>query len=363
MRAATILGIVAAFLCAPADAIGDAAAAEPVYLPGGVSDASGAVGCLRTPEGGLEAIELATGRSLWSSSAPARALLIARGRAFVLEERRGESLRLSVYDARSGLAPRAYDLASLALPAWATLGESRDGRRWTVFEATARLAGETLEIRYDASRMQVSGIPLPGPLARTEGVARLDLGSGRIERPTGTVPAPPPLSEPLPPAPGVRWVSCHARRPGPGLVLGGPPSNVDGAQLVDGRRLAFEMSSDAQTVIVHRWSGPGGRRETSLRLEHRRATDAVWMTSDRHHVLLRRANEQGWYELYSLESGALVGSLEGPVDVAVVGGRVFFTTRGDDGRLDFVATASGSRRPLWRRTLLEPERDLGEPIP
>jgi len=362
-RAATTLWIVAASLGALAGALAGGAVEEPVYLPGGVCDVGGEVGCLRTPEGGVEAVDLETGRSLWSSAAPARALVIARGRAFVLEAPPDGPLRVAAYETHSGRLARSYELATLTLPAWASPAEPRDGRQWTQFVATARVAGDMLELRYDATRMQVSGMQPPGPVARAQGLVLLDLGSGRIESRPGPGPAPPPLSEPAPPSSGARWVSCHARRPGPGLVLAGPPPNVDGAQIVGEQRLAFELSPDTRSVIVRRWSASGRRRETPLRLEHGHATDAVWMTSDRRHVLLRRAYEQEWYDLYSLASGALVGSLKRPADVAVVDRRVYFTTAGDDGGLVVAATETGSGRMLWRRTLLEPEGEPGEPIP
>ena len=211
--------------------------------------------------------------------------------------------------------------------------------------------------------MQASGIQPAGPVDRIQGAARLALATGRIERRPGTGPAPPPLSEPAPPSSGARWVSCHARRPGPGLALAGPPPNVDGAQVVGEQRLAFELSPDTRSVTVHRWSASGRRRETPLRLDHLQATDAVWMTSDRYHVLLRRAHEQAWYDLYSLVSGALVGRLERPADVAVVGPRIYYSTADSDGGLVVVATETGSGRTLWRRTVVVPERELGEPIP
>ena len=76
-----------------------------------------------------------------------------------------------------------------------------------------------------------------------------------------------------------------------------------------------------------------------MRLEHGHATDAVWATIDRRHVLLRRAYAQPWYDLYSLDTGAPMGRLDRPVDVAVVGARVYWTTRKTDGGLELVAVA------------------------
>jgi len=58
-----------------------------------------------------------------------------------------------------------------------------------------------------------------------------------------------------------------------------------------------------------------------------------------------------------------MGRLERPVDVAVVGPRAYWTTRKIDGGLELVATESASGRTLWRRTVREPERHTGVPIP
>ena len=114
------LALLGAGVKAPPDAAAGRVEA-PAYIPAGVSDVGGAVGCLRTPEGGVEAVDLATGRSLWRSAAPARALLVAPGRAFVLEERAGRPLSLAAYTPREGRLIRAYDLTALELPSWASL--------------------------------------------------------------------------------------------------------------------------------------------------------------------------------------------------------------------------------------------------
>ena len=88
---------------------------EPTYIPTGVSDAGGDVGCFRTPEGGVEAVDLATGRSLWRSAAPARAMLVARGR---------RSFSKSVPDSPCGLESRPLHAPSAwaRLPCAATIG-------------------------------------------------------------------------------------------------------------------------------------------------------------------------------------------------------------------------------------------------
>jgi hypothetical protein len=224
------------------------------------------------------------------SGRAARALLLARGQAFLLEERAGR-LTVAAYGARQGRLARSYDLRPLALPPWASLAERREGRQWTVFKVAARIEGDTLEFRYDATRHQAFGFRPPGVVEQIQGVACVALDSGRVALRPGPGSSPPPISGPAPPIPGARLVSVHARRADATIVLGGPPANVDGALLDGSRRSIFELSPDSRTVIVHRFVEPGGSRLPPIRLEHGHRTDAIWATLDRRHVLLRRADD------------------------------------------------------------------------
>lgn len=354
--------VLAGVLCIGVLAPGLAFAALPTYIPAGISDEGGTVGCLRTPAGGVEAVDLETGRSLWKSAAPARALLLAGGQAFLLEERAGR-LRVAAYGARRGRVGRSYDLATLKLPPWASLSERRAGREWTVFEVAGRIEGDTLEIRYDATRHQVFGFAEPGVIDQAQGVVKVVLESGRVALRSGPGSAPAAISGPAPPIPGARLVSVHARRADATIAPGGPPAHVDGALLDGSRRSVFELSPDNRTVIVHRFVGPGDRGLPPLRLEHGHPTDAVWVTLDRHHVLLRRSDDQKSYDLYSLESGALLARLESPVDAAVVGRRICWTARAAGGGLELRASDAATGRNVWSRTVMEPEGDPGPPIP
>lgn len=258
---------------------------------------------------------------------------------------------------------RAHDLATLHLPVWASLAEPAGGRQWTIFQATGRLQGNSLEIGYDATRRQAFGFPRPSEIGRVQGVARVSLGSGRVDLRDGPGAAPPPIAEPAPPRAGARLVSVHARTADATIVLGRPPASVDGALVQGSHRSVFELSPDTRTVIVHRWVAPGRKPLPTLRLEHGHTTDAVWVTLDRRHVLLRRSDDRRSYDLYSLETGALRGTLESPVDAAVVGRRICWTTRAADGGLELRASDPASGAIVWRPTVREPEGDPGPPIP
>src|SRR4249920_1191150 len=93
----------------------------PSYFPAGLTNASGSVGCVRTLAGGVEALDLASGRRLWKSDAPSRALLIASDAVFLLEERGGR-LQIADYEPRGGRRIRTWP-CGVGLPAWASLAE------------------------------------------------------------------------------------------------------------------------------------------------------------------------------------------------------------------------------------------------
>jgi predicted DCC family thiol-disulfide oxidoreductase YuxK len=362
---AALLAVALAGLGGPvpaAPAVPPPASVDPIYIPAGVSDQAGAVGCIATPEGGAVAVDLASGRTLWDSKAPARALLITGGRTFVLEERAGEGLRVAARTTRDGREVRTYKLSPLPLPSWASLGGARDGRLWTEFDVAARIAKDTLELTYEVTRRQVSGTANQTVIGRVQGVIKVALPTGRVEVKSGPGAPPPPISEAAPPVPGVRLVSFHARAADSRLMRAGPPADA-GSALIDGeRRFAFEIGRDNRTVIVHRWSTTGAR-ESSLRLDHGRPTDAIWATLDRHHVLLRRADDQKIYDLYSLQTGQAGAQLEQPTDAAVRGPRVFWTTSERKGRLELVAMDAKSGRKLWRRAVGPEAAPLEAPIP
>ncbi len=58
-----------------------------------------------------------------------------------------------------------------------------------------------------------------------------------------------------------------------------------------------------------------------------------------------------------------MGKLEGPVDVAVLGPRAYWTRLEAKGAVVALATDVESGRIVWRRTVQGQEPSLGEPIP
>ena len=329
----------------------------PAYFPGGLTNAAGSVGCIRALSGGVEALDLKNGRRLWNSDAPSRALIVGTDGAFVLEQRKGH-LQVAAYEPRSGRRIRTWP-CSVQLPAWASLAEPCSGRSCTTFDVRARRIGNIIEIGYDAQEHLVTGIApqVAGP--RSSGILRLDLNSGTTEHLPGAALPAPPFVEPAP-ASGYQPVRFHARAAGPELMLGGPPPDVQGALTAGDRRVVFERGAHAPGVRVRIWQASTGAEEPSLEIAG--AIDAIWPTLDRNHVAMRRANQQSVCDLYSLASGVRIAALERPIDIAVIAGRILWTTPSGRDKIALVATEATTGHTLWRVTVWKAS-PAGELVP
>jgi len=347
------LGMLAASAAGPAVPTN---AEAPSYFPAGLTNASGSVGCIRTLAGGVEALDLASGRRLWKSAAPSRALLVASDGVFVLEDRGGRK-QLAVHEPRSGRRIKAWPCGEL--PAWASLAESGAGRTWTTFDVRARRRGNVFEIGYDAQEHMATGIAPAGVGREAKGILRLDLSSGSSEHRPGETFRPLPFVEPAP-SRGYQPVRFHARAAGPELMLGGPPPDVQGALVAGDLRVVFERPANGKSVRVRRWRTSTGAEDPSIEIAG--VIDAIWPTLDRDHVAMRRANQQSMCDLYPLASGARIATLARPIDIAVIAGRILWTTSSGRDQVDLIATEATTGRTLWHRTVWR-AAPAGEPIP
>jgi len=338
------------------------AAVSPVhesqgYFPAGLATESGSVGCVRTMSGGVEAVDLATGKRLWNSDAPSRALVVEAESAILLEERGGR-LQLTAREPRSGRLIRTWP-CDVSLPGWASLAEPSAGRTWTTFAVLARRDGDVVDIGYDARQQVALGIAPPdaGPEAR--GIIRFEWGTEKVEDRPGESLAPLPFVD-LSLHRGFQPLRFHARAAGPALMLGGPPPDVQGALVAGDWRIGFEKAPNGRGVIVHRWRASTDAEERLVEIPG--DTDLIWPTLDRGHVALRRAHQQSRFDVFSLASGARAATLEHPIDIAVVGGRILWTTPSGRDEIALVATEAFTGRTLWSRTVWRAPPP-GEPIP
>jgi hypothetical protein len=168
-----------ALLCAA-----PAAADEFVNIPGGVADLAGKVGYVQTPKGGVDALDLETGKVLWSTTEVARPVaLVKQGLVVQVEEKgKANAVRLAVLDVTNkGQRGRVSDV--IQFPDWVSVAVTY-GRS---FQARATPDAQGRVVYLWEARAWYAGGARPTPqieeAARknAQGAARVDLDTGKVE--------------------------------------------------------------------------------------------------------------------------------------------------------------------------------------
>jgi hypothetical protein len=272
--------------------------AQPTPLPGGFVDPSGRIGIFNTPGGGIQAVELATGKRFWQTDQAQRPLFVAAGRVFALAAVRPPVVRGLCFEwhpewdgPRNGFRLVAFDPTQpgrvvlesepVALPEWASLADTHDrsfavrwhvedGRLVLAWEASAWYAGRTRKTAQEEAAYR----------KRADGAVRFDLETGSSEE----LPAPPaaPGSAAPPTVEGWKELERHAIRwqkaaAGRHLVLtleeergtqtltlrsfdAATRRQLAATELIRGRRLTVLSTIDEQYLCVRDADpGPGPR--------------------------------------------------------------------------------------------------------
>jgi hypothetical protein len=165
---------------------------KPVLLPKGVADPSGHTGFVSNPSGGIDAINLTTGKLLWQVSAIQRPLIVTGNRLFSLapEEKRGHAARVEVLDVnRQGEKILASD--PVVFPAWVSLDETPG----CVLRLEAAIDGHDLILRWEAHARYVGGAAAPPAIREkykkdASGVVRVNQETGGVTSLPATPPEP-----------------------------------------------------------------------------------------------------------------------------------------------------------------------------
>jgi hypothetical protein len=213
-----------------------ASAAElprPTPLPGGFVDATGQIGVFNTPRGGVQAVELATGKSFWQSQQAQRPLFVSDQRLFALAAVQAPVVRGLCFEWRpqcqgphNGFRLVAFDLAqfgqvaleseTVALPEWASLDEAHDrscALRWSIENGRLIVAWEANAWYGGLIRKTPQEEAAYGRHA--EGCVRFDLETGAFETLAAQAP---PVASPAFPLPKelerrvVRWQKTTAKQ-------------------------------------------------------------------------------------------------------------------------------------------------------
>jgi hypothetical protein len=146
-------------------------------LPGdGVADPAGKTGFYPNTIGGIDALDLATGKVLWSSKEANRPLVVTDNRLFV---QKGASVHVLDTAEKGKLVLEAKPLG---FPGWVSVDVAY-GRS---FRSSVRVEGKTLWLSWEARAFYAGGAPPPPEIEKAErkegaGVERVDLDTGKIE--------------------------------------------------------------------------------------------------------------------------------------------------------------------------------------
>lgn len=268
--------------------------------PGVVVDPDPSIVYLMRPESGIEAVDSASGKTIWRTTEIAKPLTVV-GRRLVVQTqtaRRAELLPIALLDVKDG--SMTAETLEIPLPPGVRalitqeLGESFSARGW--------LESGDLIIAWTYLRQDVTGMaPPPGAApfaARDEGAVRVDLDSGRVERLSVHA----TTKEPILPPKVQDLVDSGELRKAPWRIGGVLAATVD--QTTD---------SGSRRVALRRWdAATGAPREDILLFEG--SPLAQLPSADHRHLLivsLAAASSDAWdryqWSIFSLASGELVG--------------------------------------------------------
>ncbi len=178
----TLLTALCAFTASPARAarlLGD----------GAVFDASRGIAFVAQPQGGIEALDLATGKAIWRSAAAAKPLALLEGVLLAQDEPgTGSALRLATLDPATGAAKARFEL-TLPEGSKATVTDNlrgtfrvraaADGDRAVAIAWTAT-AAQPLRGFLPPEGSRAPMIPAAAAGGFRRGAARLDLATGGV---------------------------------------------------------------------------------------------------------------------------------------------------------------------------------------
>jgi hypothetical protein len=338
-------------------------------LPGGVADRDGKTGYVQAPAGGVEALDLASGKVLWQTAETCKPVALAGDRLLCQAPEKGKAnaVRILVLDTSAkGKLVRRSD--PVEFPAWVSVGTAH-GRSFT---SHAQLAGkDKLLLHWEARAFYAGGAaPTPEIQERARkhaaGVAAIDLDSGRVTM-------------------GEKKAAKEAALELPKDLQGLKPSQVwTGSDWIAhplrvGKKAVVLLKSQTgarQKLELLAWDPATGKAEPKVELMEGRE---LWpqLSGDRRYVFVHQAlvkeqlppGEYAW-TVFDLETGkrrAKVPFEPGAEGLTVLGPRAYYavTTRkggfrpgGGPGGLQqtrvLKAVEVASGRPLWQRPIWAP---------
>lgn len=268
------------------------------FRPGVIVDSHRSTMYLMNIQGGVDAIDLDSGRLLWQSDRAAKPLLCHEDLVVAqTEPPNGQQfLRIALLNTREITAEARFVDIPLPADVWATIEDQMESS----FSAAARIHERAVVLSWRYTYRRVTGPP-PGPDDQTSdrettGSVRIDIHTGQIS-PTHEVAA---QSEPELPPGGTRLKGAQ--------VPAGPVWRV-GKVLVSVERTNHE---GRQRVTLQRWDAETGEALADVTLFDG-GLNFRSVSADKRHLLASRrdaSDSRTWeWTVYSLETGAKVAEL------------------------------------------------------
>jgi outer membrane protein assembly factor BamB len=295
---------------APADAAGS------VAIPYGVATPDGKTGFLVGPNGGVEAVNLEDGKTLWTAKGAVRPLAATDKRLFAqgaVKDNKANGLTVLIYDVTQD-GKRVLESEAVTFPDWVVVGGG-PGRTWS---ADARLDKGNLLLKWQANSFYYGGAAPPPEIEKAarksaSGVAQVNLESGKVEAlDADKFPSGPKLPKEL------------EKVPNP-LVVGDKVMS-----------LAVEQAGQDQKLVRKAWDLASGKELEPVTLMQGKALSPL-VGGDGKHVavhqgLVKEQLPQGDYAwwVFDLETGKEVAKFpyeEQTTGISVVGPRAFYVVQ------------------------------------
>ena len=269
--------------------------------PGVIVDPERQTAYLMLPGGGIHAVDLRSGETLWESAVAAKPLLLHDDLLYAQAEPKGGAGALHIVSLKAKSGEAAGFAVALELPDGVSASVEHDGR--DSFAATARMQDGAMFVSWSFSRAATRRSEKPH-LRRA--ILRVDLKSGQAER---IEPGEAPVS------PGPRLPEAVARADERGTLLRAP------RHVGDWFSAPAHAEDDEAAVVLKRWQATSGEPAADVPLFDGEATIRYASTDDRHLLASRldvegdRQNRYVW-SIFSLEDGERVATVRRPLVAA-----------------------------------------------
>lgn len=309
----------------------NAANEAAIRLPAGLADPSGKIGYFASADGGIESIDLATGKVRWHTHEAQRPLQLDGDHLLAQAGVKRNRLRILRLDCASGECNLESD--TIVFPSWVVTGPAHGhsfAARWHRSDRQLILDWEAEA--WDVGPRKLSAQEAEAAHKRAAGIVAIDLRSGQVDvRPAEKkkeTPPPPALPEALEKL-SLRW-----------QALIGDQWKV----------LVLDEKEGQQRLTLHTWDRKSDREVSAKELLSGKRLH-VRVTQDERVLCLRESNSNpgedhsllpsktpSRWSLFSVQTGKRLGRVPfepGMHDWIVVGKRVFYLIPGTlQGALD-----------------------------